>query len=74
MCSGDNMKQIETIEQWNRAAEYFREHGYRLSHFQYSWYDKEGFHAWFSSAELKDIELVTYKEELEYLIVAYKSK
>ena len=41
------MKELTSLDEWITLAGELAEAGYSLYQTQYSWYDLEGFHAWF---------------------------
>jgi hypothetical protein len=66
---------IESIEHWNQACKYLKENNYKVWQSQYSWKQKEGFHAWFGSREDKEqIEIVTHNRDVEKEIVMFNSQ
>lgn len=65
------MKKIDNIEQWNILCAALKEKGWRLWQMQYRWNEPEGFHAWFWKEGKKDVEVVTYSEEVQEEILRY---
>ena len=63
------MRQIDDIEQWNAAKSYFQDHSYKLWQFQYGFDTPDGFHAWFTDLAHNDIEIVTFKEDVQEAII-----
>lgn len=65
------MKRIDTMEQWEILAAAMREKGYKLWQMQYSWDNKEGFHARFWKPEKSDVEVVTFDKAVQDAIVRF---
>jgi hypothetical protein len=62
---------IGTLEKCDRFLKKLRDNSWSLWQMQYTWNDPEGFHAWFMKKGEKDIELVTYSEEIQDKIVKF---
>jgi hypothetical protein len=65
---------VNTIENYRKWEEWFRDNGYSPWQYQYSWSDKEGFHTWFMKAGCEDIEVVTHSKEVWEEIMKFKTK
>ena len=62
---------INTIDKCDRFLDKFHANDWSLWQMQYRWSDPEGFHAWFMKSGEKDIELITFNEEIQDRIVRY---
>jgi hypothetical protein len=62
---------INDMEKCNRFLDKLRANGWKLWQTQYQWDKPEGYHSWFWKTGEKDIELVTYNEEVQNAIVTF---
>ncbi|HWR19071.1 MAG TPA: hypothetical protein VN608_05565 [Clostridia bacterium] len=65
---------VDTMERWRDAEAYFSTNGYTLYQMQYGTDDPHGFHAWFISRWLPDIEIVTFNGDVKAAIVSYNGE
>ena len=63
---------INDIKKCERFLDKFRAGKWRVWQMQYRWSDPEGFHAWFIKGGEKDIEVITYSEEVQKAIVSFE--
>jgi hypothetical protein len=58
---------INSIENWRKWETWFRENGWKPWQYQ----DDNGFHVWISKSGEKDIEIVTFNEEVRKEIMKF---
>lgn len=62
-------KQIDNFSDWLILKTALKEKGYSLFQFQYRWSDENGFHAWFMNSNGKQVEVITFKQEIQRDII-----
>ncbi len=68
------MKEINSMEQWNKLAARLAENGWTLYQWQYNTNDPEGFHARFWKADKPCYEVMTRDEDVYEAIIKFRPK
>lgn len=63
---------INSIEKWDKAAARLSEKGYTMWQSQFAVDHADGYHAWFISTGLPEVEIVTFDKAVHDAILRYK--